>query len=540
VTFQGFERAVVAPAVEDRTRQLLYVAAYLILGALTLSPLLSASVPSLIDYPNHLARMSLLAESGKAAAAAQNYVTHWRLLPNLAMDLAVPLLSQIMPVEQAGRLFIATTMTLLVVSTVALRRVLYGRVGLWPLCSLLFVYNFVLWWGFLNYLFGLGIALLAFSAWIASKNWKIGARVSVFSVIAVILLVLHLFAFGVYGLLVVSYEAGNWLDARPRSIRGLLRRMTSLAQFVPAVLVWFVSSSNGGKAYWAFGTILHRFVLLISPIAFSNPPSAFDRALLVMVLFTLYVGLRTQTLRISPVMRLPLAAMIVVAVLMPEWASGSWAADIRLPVAFPFVFIAATRLDISRRWPIALFAAIGMIFLGIRVWAVSQSWADMDARFSELRAASGSISEGARVLVVQSTMPPEVQEFKGLSPLLQTRGFEAFIHMPALVVLDRGAFVPNLFSGWAPVEPTPRNAGMSRILEGPLNPDELVSRIDPLPPGEHQIPNVLGELPCCFDWPRIYDFVVWIDFGKLPLALPAHLEPVASGSFFHIYRVQKP
>jgi hypothetical protein len=35
-----------------------HVAAYPVLGALTLSPLLWAAVPPLIDYPEHLARLS--------------------------------------------------------------------------------------------------------------------------------------------------------------------------------------------------------------------------------------------------------------------------------------------------------------------------------------------------------------------------------------------------------------------------------------------------------------------------------------------------
>jgi len=93
------------------------------------------------------------------------------LSPNLAVDLVVPLIAQVLPLEAAGRLFIALTMASLVLGTVALQRALHGRIGLWPLSSLLFVYNSVLYWGFVNFLFTLGLALLSFSAWVASARW---------------------------------------------------------------------------------------------------------------------------------------------------------------------------------------------------------------------------------------------------------------------------------------------------------------------------------------------------------------------------------
>ena len=47
---------------------------------------------------------------------SENYVANWHLLPTLAMDLIVPPLAQIMPVETAGRLFIALTMALPVIA----------------------------------------------------------------------------------------------------------------------------------------------------------------------------------------------------------------------------------------------------------------------------------------------------------------------------------------------------------------------------------------------------------------------------------------
>src|SRR5258708_9339791 len=176
------------------------LAVTLVLSGLTLSPLLWAAVPPLVDYPNHLARMWILAQNGALTDLANNYAVAWRLLPNLAMDLVVPALAQIMPLEIAGRLFIALTMLSLVAGTMTLHRALHGRMSLWPLSALLFLYNAALFWGFLNCLFGIGMFLLAFSGWISSRHWRTAPRLLAFSVIASLLLILHLFAFCLYAL----------------------------------------------------------------------------------------------------------------------------------------------------------------------------------------------------------------------------------------------------------------------------------------------------------------------------------------------------
>jgi hypothetical protein len=189
----------------DSARLILKALAYVFFVSLTLSPLLWASIPPLADYPNHLARMWILVHRSEIPELASNYFIHWRLVPNLAMDLVVPTLAKITTVETAGRLFIALTMLTLIGGTVALHRALHGRVGLWPLCSLLFIYNAALYYGFLNFLFGAGLFLWAFSGWIATRQWKTAPRMTVFSVVAGLLLILHLFAFGLYGLSVAAY-----------------------------------------------------------------------------------------------------------------------------------------------------------------------------------------------------------------------------------------------------------------------------------------------------------------------------------------------
>jgi hypothetical protein len=516
------------------------LSAAFVLVALTLSPLLWAAVPPLVDYPNHLARMWVLVQNGALPELAQNYVVAWRLLPNLAMDLIVPALAQIMPLEIAGRLFIALTMLSLLAGTMTLHRALYGRLGLWPLSALLFLYNAALFWGFLNCLFGIGMFLLAFSGWISSRDWRTALRILAFSVIASLLLILHLFAFCLYALAVGSYELGQRLRERPVSLRGFLRLCAAGLQFAPGLLLWLASLANSGPSYNEYGGLGAKVYALQAPFTFGPEAVPFDKVLLIFSFAFLTMAIAVRALKLAPEMRPVLVAMIVAAAAMPTWMSGSWLADIRLPVALPFLLIAGARLDAPRLRALRWFAAVALVLLGIRVWAVTQDWRDVNHRFAEFRAASEVITPGARLLIVDGTAKAG-GHIDGVPSFLAERWKETFTHLAALAVIDRAAFFPYLFSGWTSVAPAARNAGLFVTEAVPLTASQFWEGAAAAPADPTSERSELSsDPPYWSNWPKHFDFVLWIDFGPAPEPGRAPLQTVAQGSFFRIFRVVPP
>jgi len=457
------------------------------------------------------------------------------------MDLIVPPLAKLTGVEEAGRVFIALTMLSLVGGTIALHRALHGRIGLWPICSLLFVYNAVLYWGFLNCLFGVGFSLLAFAGWISTCTWKTATRLGLFAVVASVLFVLHLFAFGLYALAVASYEVGIHLRKRHLSQTSFAWLCVVASQFLPAIVLWGASAPNVGPSFTSYGTFYERAYAALAPVTFGQASLPFDRFILLFCIGFWIVMRASRSLTLAPEMRFPLAMMLLTAALMPNWLAGSWGAAYRLPVALPFILIGSTRVDAPKMRVIAPFALVAIAILTTRVWTVSQIWRDYAAQFAEFRVAARAIPAGSRLLVVEGPIPDADRAVGGLPLALALRSPSNYYHLALLAVLDRGAFVPSLFTGWYPVEPAARNARMSHILDAILTPAELIERADPhhtqvTPAGD----DVLGESPCCFDWPQSFDFVLWIDFGRPPQTLPAALRPFVGREFFHIYRVIRP
>ena len=525
-------------------------ALYVLVGALTVSPLLWVRVPALVDYPNHLARMWLLARHGSIPALDANYLVHWRILPDLAIDLVVPPLAGFLSIEAAGRIFIGLTMLALVGGTATLHRVLHGRWVAWPLCSALFVYNAVLFWGFLNCLFGIGACLFALSGWIASREWRMAPRILLFAAVAGALLLLHLFAFGLYGLSVALYEIGERLRERRLSLLSLLSLVAAGLQFLPGLALWYVSLERAGSTVTTYGRLADKFYALISPFAFGYVPAPLDGAVGLLGFAFLVFGLLTRSLILAPQFWLLLPALFVVAAAMPNVLSGSWGADMRLPVALVFLLIAGVRVhehglasgndNRALSQPVkALFAALAACLLGLRIWSVTQSWRDYDRQFAEFRSASAVLAPGSRLLIVEALSGGR-QPLPGVPAAFAVLQRVAFIHMAALSVIDRSAFVPYMFTGWTTIEVAPRNRKIAQRVGLPATPEELRKSADPdARNGLDTGPDIYGERPYWRDWPDHFDFVLWIDFGVRPQRVPRRLHPVAQGSFFEIYRVER-
>jgi hypothetical protein len=483
--------------------------------------------------------MWILAHAAEIPELARNYAVHWRILPDLSMDLVVSAFSLIMPVEQAGRAFIALTMLSLMGGTVTLHRALNGRFGIWPIWSALFVYNAALFWGFLSCLFATGIYLFAFSGWVATRDWRPVPRLIAFSAVASVLLLLHLFAFGLYALSVGAYELANRFDRRV-SPKDMLAWCVTCLQFAPGALLWCTSLAHGGSTLTAWGDWSSKLYALAAPFTFGYQPAGVDLLARWLAVLFLIFAILTRSLQLAPEMRFPLAAMIMAAAITPNWLSGSWSADIRLPVALPFVIIASTCVELPRKWIVPL-TGTALLVLGLRVWTVSQSWQDCDRLFGEFRAASTVITPGARLLIVATPPGPEqTRQLAGVPARLAKLQPVTFIHMAALAVIDRAALFPYLFTSWKTVEVTPRNAPVSQAVGVPVTPEEMAKAADPEQAATLETgPNFLGERPYWRNWPETFDFVLWIDFDGRPKPDIEQLRLVTRGSFFDIYRVVK-
>ena len=80
-------------------------------------PIWTHPLPPLSDYVNHLARMQVIATIKENPQLAKYYEIDWQVIPNLTMDLIVPLLARIMNIYLAGQVFIVGMFALIISGT---------------------------------------------------------------------------------------------------------------------------------------------------------------------------------------------------------------------------------------------------------------------------------------------------------------------------------------------------------------------------------------------------------------------------------------
>src|ERR1700732_5008916 len=90
--------------------------------------------------------------------------------------------------------------------TLALGRALQGRWSALPLIASPLLYNGVLLVGVMNYLFGIGLALWGFAAWVALRERPWPWRFAASTLFVLALYFCHLFALGLYGLELLAFE----------------------------------------------------------------------------------------------------------------------------------------------------------------------------------------------------------------------------------------------------------------------------------------------------------------------------------------------
>lgn len=519
-------------------RSTILAAFYLVCFAAAVWPVFAVDVPALVDYPNHLARMRILADIDTVPALRDNYAVHWMVVPNLAMDAVVPFLSRLLGLDLAGKVFIALSMCLPVVGVMTLRRVLHGHVGFWPAVSFLFVYNHLLFWGFLNYLFGVGLSLLALAGWIATSHWRPQRRLLAFTVAAVALYLAHFFAFSIYGLSVLAIEVRrSWLARRdsPKEAgwRFLAGRFCwSMAQFVPPAVLLLNSPNWDGVKVTEYGILWNKVIAVLSPML--SYYTASDYLCFALVLITAIWLFASGRLRVATDLKLPLTLLTVAAVLMPAALLSNWAADERLPVVLVFMIIAGVRWARPNRSVIVTLSVVAVAMFVGRTIEVTRIWQAQDQKFAEFRRAARVIEPGARVLTVQS------ERYTGPAAADLHRVHRSYWHMTALAVIDRGIFTPMLFTNSAaqPVRAAPDVADIDVPFGRPITPAMFAAASDPERWKELVALRRRGDVRLYWkSWQTKFDYVLDVNWGERANPSPRHLRPVARGSFFDIYKV---
>src|SRR5215831_18602427 len=166
------------------------------------------------------------------------------------MDLMVLPLAQFVSLQLAGKLFLCLTLAVVLTGTVVLHRTLFQHWSLWPLAAALFLYNRLLLWGFLGCLFTVGLSFFALAHWVAIRERAPGVQYLVNTGWAVVIFFGHLFAFGIYAVMVGGYELYRLVLQRRTMGKASYRQcvMACLPLAVPVVMYIAASPQTSDRS----------------------------------------------------------------------------------------------------------------------------------------------------------------------------------------------------------------------------------------------------------------------------------------------------
>jgi hypothetical protein len=498
-----------------------------------LAPLCLVQVPGLGDYLNHLARMHVLVSIAHSPDLQDFYQVRWTPIPYLAMDAVVPLLARILPIYLAGKVFVLACVILPVAGTACLHYAVHRRLSLVPLAAWLVCYNTLLEFGFLNYLFSLGIALMLFAFWLASAGWPATGpsrrwwRAALFAPFVLALYFGHAFACFAYCLAVAGVEANRALQARLNQLPAVAADLfAAFAQAIPALI--FAATLNVNSGYvgalnTSWGDLQSKLFAACAPFLFLHDQT---NALVLLALLAL-AALLAVSVRLAPQIWPACIPVALAALAMPHVLDSTWGMDLRLPLFLVLLLIASASFPRAAvfRWPVVAIAFVLLAAKSTDAWLALRM---LDGQIAETRHVLDALPRGTRLLVVNVERRGTGQEM--VPPI-------TYWHMPLTAVIDRDAFVPYLFNGLTTVRMRPEFRATSTPNGLPISPAQLREGMNQPAGVELSDGEGGGGRIYWYSWPKNFDYVLIQRFGYEPGKLPETLQLVVHAADMDLYRI---
>jgi len=372
-----------------------YALLFFVLVAI-LIPIWIVDYPGMADYPNHLVRCYILAHYHENPIWQQRYVIDHTPLPNLAIELVVVPLLRILPILTCGKLFLSLAAVLYVLGSDAVGHVITGKPNwLAPLCAFTF-YNIQLFDGLVNYIFGIGIFLLAFAFWLRVRRQMAPWSFLVCCLLSLIAYLAHLSSIAFLGLACLTVALLDY--AEDRKLATFLTKLAWLACPLLLIAAFFKGSGQIGAIAWSH-------VWKLDPTQLLSPIKSYSLFLDIGILAALtasFVALskgctlhRTATVS---------AVFFLFFLITPDglFTAGYIAQRFVVPGCLLLV------LSIEPHWGWRQKAALGLALatMMVRTGEIAANWVSIDRESKQVLAMGEILPRGASVFALQQDHHP--------------------------------------------------------------------------------------------------------------------------------------
>jgi hypothetical protein len=357
-----------------------------------LIPIWTVKYPGMVDYPNHLARCYIIAHYHGNPVFQQRYVLDRSPLPNLAIDLIVTPLLRFLPLLVAGKVFLSLAAALYVIGCSAVGRAVTGKPNWLALVCAFTFYNSQLLWGFVNYVFGVGVFLCVFAFWLRIRNAMTPLRFLFCCLLSIAAFLAHLSSVAILGVACCTIALLDFL--RDRKARDLIVKLGWLACPVLFMEGFVKKIGGGGTGIIGWGSPSEKLTNLLAPVR--SYSMAMDVGLISVLLLCAWAMLKGSKVYSAAVAGLVLFTLFLIT---PQVLFGLFPADVRYVIPAYLILI----LSIEPRWgrwqkPALALALTAMV---IRTGSITASWLTISRRSEQVLAMGEVLPAGARIYVLE-------------------------------------------------------------------------------------------------------------------------------------------
>jgi hypothetical protein len=516
-----------------------FVLTALALAAVVLAPFAVTPIPPLLDFPNHVAEMYVIAHASADPILAKFFSIHWTVVANSGVELVMPILLRWFPLWDTGRVFAMLAVLLPLAGTIAFSRAAFGRWSAWSLGGGLVAYNTLFLLGFMNFIIGLGFALLFAALWIANRGrhpvWTIlGGTVA-----ALMLFFVHMYGLIYFALLIGAHELVSlWGPPGRRwpTPAAMLRRLLpdALIFVLPAILLLTSTLAGTSGPIERLSLKIKLGELFYPFLTYYQTPDRLAMLAVLAIMAGLLIWRRAQVAAEAVIVG---ALLLVAWPFVPHVAMQTAYLDSRLPTMIGFLLFAGfAPRRLPRRLGVALFGLIALLTV-IRVGLVAHVWAGHNQDIAELREVIAHVPPGSTVLAVDAPIAQVTPYWLTHRRNWMNAAYnKTYYHNAGFLIAERDALWPRMFTGLGkqPVVVNPAYQNMV-AQEGEL-PDyhELAA--------DKPSAAAVADAPYLADWQHKFDYVLVMAAGADPdlAALrPDRLELIANTEFAALFRVKR-
>ena len=334
------------------------------------------------------------------------------------------------PVE-AGRLFLAIAALLFVVGGHLLAKSVSGRRSWLGVILPLLFYNSMLLYGFINFVFGFGVFMVAYALWLRRRAEMSSLHTVALAALLVLAYLCHLAAFGLLSTAIVVTVVFDRLFGRTTRAAGT----RALIAFLPSlVLLVYGAQARGGSGGMAWGTLKGKVQVLGG--VFLTYDYRLDAAWIGGALVIALVAVAcSRSVSIEPSFAALAIVFALLSLLLPHSLITASNVDARVVPATVAFCLCAVRLSLAPR--VAAGLAVCVVLLAAsRVAVVADQW----------RSISGKIS--AQVHALDDALPRNADVYSLFpegAPQIDKRE-RAYTHLASYATIDRNAHVSRTFA----------------------------------------------------------------------------------------------